>query len=535
MHLIANLYVCRPQSDTKFDKREFERPVCARMAALTPPLIQAKDGKYPAIKLADLTQLYLKCPELKPPVTVKLKDAQIKYVVERLTGAPLSDSGPAACTELKQDVSPRYFELARLVREHGLVTLKYVAILAGCDYYSLQGIGMAKAVDILSETLSSEADHNHPEFFRALAQAAVKRSSRLDSAAVTSGLRRAFVAFHHAVVFDPNTIAFVHASQSSGDEELDPDVVGVIPAPENLGAAIELTMGLASVHTPAAPAPITGVMRLGEALPTSLQCWMVPGSRPSLLPEVAPLAEVKRELNRQGICTEGDDDAVLELAQRHRVTVRKPPEQLTGDECRGVLRSREVSAQQGASVVLLREQVRRLYDAEDQVNYGPPRLKDRVGISLLTHLIRAGRTTLSLHDDTSFPVPTDKWVGADLGLPVDMTMVREYFVPIGESLTGEFTSKAIKEAWARIVNLTLLQNFLYHGREPVAVEDVSVASAVQVGEGLAVESEEMCYYKMNVPASMKSVTYETVVRLKVRAGRIVQVISGRCGADCASG
>ena len=78
---------------------------------------------------------------------------------------------------------------------------------------------------------------------------------------------------------------------------------------------------------------------------------------------------------------------LISRATRHEITLRKPADLCTAEECRGILKSREATIIKGEK---LQTQVARLYALEDTPNYGPPRLKDRTGTSLFLHLFRAG-------------------------------------------------------------------------------------------------------------------------------------------------
>ncbi len=100
-------------------------------------------------------------------------------------------------------------------------------------------------------------------------------------------LSAASAAFRHPVVWDPRCNQAVYAnSDLLLDKVPDPRVVGTLVLAE---AALEhvlfLTPPTSMAHV--APVTVTRVHRPGDTTPTSLQCWMVSGSRPSLPPDQA--------------------------------------------------------------------------------------------------------------------------------------------------------------------------------------------------------------------------------------------------------
>jgi hypothetical protein len=510
----------------------------SKRAATQKRKAQAQDDQanFPPLTKSHLNQLYDRVPEFKDAKEFSSKkDMQICWLLAKLKGDPLPVLSLVEANA--RTVSPQYYALSQLVRTYGLVVLKLFACVSGCDYIDLKGIGQAKAIAILTDVLPRDHAVNCDlVLFRDIAAEVAKRVKSLTAEAIAPELQRAFHAFHHPVVFDPRSNDYRHAHPYLGERTLDASVVGALP--DDLELALQQTMGLDSKHAPQAPESITEVQRVGDTLPTVLQCWMLPGSRPCMLPSLENIDAVKQELLKQELSIEGTDVMVMERANRHNITLRKAPENMSVEECRGVLRSREISAS-GACLAALRQAVQRLYTLEDQPGYGAPRLKDPIGISLLAHLIKAGHAQLSVQDDTEFTVPQENWVSAQLGLPITMEVIRAYFVSVGETLTGEFKSKAIKEAWARICNCTSLQNFGYHGLIPRDEDgdddDDAEASAGGVKEQEEGPTDGECFYKLDVSASMKACAYESVSRLRVRDGQIVEVISGRCGGECAAG
>jgi hypothetical protein len=123
----------------------------------------------------------------------------------------------------------------------------------------------------------------------------------------------------------------------------------------------------------------------------------------------------------------------------------------------------------------------------------PTRLKDRLGISNLEHLARR-RLVARSPQDSYLPVPQAGWVPAGEGLSMPMEVAHAQFLPLGEALVGEFKTRPIKNAWARIKNRTILKNFLFCPGDPTGTT---------------------CYYKMDCPAGMKSIDYEVVAACSV--------------------
>jgi hypothetical protein len=97
--------------------------------------------------------------------------------------------------------------------------------------------------------------------------------------------------------------------------------------------------------------------------------------------------ELRKEMKVHGLDTDGSLPELISRATRHEITLRKPADLCTAEECRGILKSREATIIKGEK---LQTQVARLYALEDTPNYGPPRLKDLTGTSLFLHLFRAG-------------------------------------------------------------------------------------------------------------------------------------------------
>ena len=387
----------------------------------------------------------------------------------------------------------------------------------------------------------------------------------------------------------------MYANSPNTGESFDPAVVGAIPADAN--AALVHTFGLDVDARASAfvPQTIQQVQRVGEALPTDLECWMLPGSRPSLFPSDSTVEELHAEFHRQDLSCELDEQSLRELAStsglqvdldeplqlvrealkdskyslqcdlnqmcaratQYGVTVRKSPERLNAEECKGILRSREAPVT-APDVESLRQQVARLYALEDTPGYGPPRLKDPIGISLFTHLLRAGRVTITPQEDPNLPIPSTGWVAAGEGLPITMDVVRVHFVSLGERMSGDFVSKQMKEGWARVKTRTSLINFGYHG--PVPTPSADGAAQDHAGDAVAEPMDALlvaqapdaaqpalsvqlmttpvasaCFYKLDVPPSMKAESYQAIVKCAVVAGQITSIVAARCGSQCPAG
>lgn len=366
-----------------------------------------------------------------------------------------------------------------------MIVLVYFGILSGCDYLKIPGVGTKKAIAVLVD-LYNDANLSPANTLELLACTIISRNSKasLQYESLLVDLQMAFTAFRHPVVFCNLTGTYLYANSPNQGESFDAAVVGALPTDHD--AALIHTMGLDVEARASAfvPQPIQQVQRVGEALPTELECWMLPGSRPSLLPIDSNLEELHDEFHRQNLPCELDEPALRALvaanhlnvgpdaplplvcaaladgkisvqcdlaqlrarATQYGVTVRKPPEKLSAEECKGVLRSREAAAT-APDVDSLRQQIARLYALEDTAGYGPPRLKDPLGISLFRHLLLAGRVTITPQEDPSLPIPSTGWVAAGEGLPISMDVVRAWFAPLGEKLSGDFVSKQLKEGY----------------------------------------------------------------------------------------
>jgi hypothetical protein len=99
-----------------------------------------------------------------------------------------------------------------------------------------------------------------------------------------------------------------------------------------------------------------------------------------------------------------------------------------------------------------------------------------------------------------------------------MEVARAQFLPLGEALVGEFKTRPIKNAWARIKNRTILKNFLF-------------CPGDQTGTTY--------YYKMDCPAGMKIIDYEVVAACSVARDNDTFVITSilwmRCSKQCPAG
>ena len=341
--------------------------------------------------------------------------------------------------------------------------------MVGCDYHSVHGLGPTKAIDILRgmrETIAATTDYKAMLFWDTLAHRI--RTTGKGYAADPAKLQLAFLAYHNPVVFRPSTSTFVHANSAPGSTF--PSSVGTLPAdPEN-----ELRYTLVRDRPDSKGGErrtVYQVLRPGEALPTALQCWMIPGSRPALLPARCTSDQLVSELKANGLDYTGDIQELRARASRHGLTIRKPATDLSAEECKGVLVSREWRLPKTLNAK--REQVQSLYALEDTPEHGPPRLKDPSGIALLRHLALAQRAVLTPQQGT-LRIPSDGWVSASEGLPLSMDVVRAWFREYGEPESGDFKCRQIKEGYARIKNRTSLLNFGYHG-PPALPPDPKVA------------------------------------------------------------
>jgi hypothetical protein len=94
--------------------------------------------------------------------------------------------------------------------------------------------------------------------------------------------------------------------------------------------------------------PVTHVLRPGETVPIQLQCWMVAGSRLSVSAKVAALDALKLELTKCGLSIDGSEAEIRSRAEKNRVSVRKPAENMTVAEATKVLKTRDISVPKGA-------------------------------------------------------------------------------------------------------------------------------------------------------------------------------------------
>lgn len=446
----------------KADKAAADQAELARLTPILQVLVSEGVLEADATKftLSHLKTLYAKRSDLRPARLGNRSD-QVSHLLQTLTGAP--QTAPVLEVDAAQAI-PAYFRiLLELVRTHGLEVLIYFAVLVGCDYIDLPNCGPVTACTILSAAYARSSDT--PLILR-LEQAALAIMSTWTQTLVTPALANAVLAFKHPLVYHPLKQSFEYAN-TTDDAKLDASVLGAVPGANELETARDAVLCLkAPVDAKTAcppPTPLEHVQFPGEAIPTRLMCWMVSGSRPCLLPAAAPLDLLRDEMEQHEVDTSGTDADVLARAIRAGITVRKPADQLTAEECRGVLRSREAPVPTGADAASLRECVRCLYQLEDTKDYGPPRLVCPKGTALHTYLHRTGLVALSAQQDPSFAFPKTGWMSPSLAPPITMTVVRKWFIELGEQLSGDYTSRQMRQGWARIKNRTSLTNFGYLG------------------------------------------------------------------------
>ena len=118
-----------------------------------------------------------------------------------------------------------------------------------------------------------------------------------------------------------------------------------------------------------------------------------------------------------------------------------------------------------------------------------------------------------------------------------MSVVRAYFHNIGKQLIGDFTTRQMKQGWARTKNRTSLNNFGYCGPPPSSSPDHHHHhhSNGDNSSNNSSNNSDTCWYKMDCPASMQTLDYEVVVECKCSGGRITQVMAGVCSGDCPAG
>jgi hypothetical protein len=554
-------------ADAKSDR---EGPILTLLKSVLSPNELAPDAS--KFTLNHLALLY-KVPKYLHLKSSGKREAQVDFILKTLSGAPMTVKAAP-----EHRISTSFWDLRALICEHGPDVLIVYAVLAGCDYVKLKGCGPGKASQILQVAY---ANGQVPDL-NCLVQSVCEVVPSLTEATVRPALSNALLAFRHPVVFNPISQGFEYSHYSALDT-LDPTVVGTLPRNENdLNAAMNAVLCLVpppdSVVCPE-PTPVEVIQLAGDAVPTRLLCWMVPGSRPSLLPAEAPMELLKAEMELHDVDVQGPDAVVRDRATRARITVRKPACSLSVAECQGVLRAREIPIKQGATLDLIREDVTNLYALEDTPEYGPPRLVDPRGIALHMHLHRAGLMQLTPQQDEDFKIPTDGFVSPSLAPPLPMHVVRHWFADVGENPVGEYKSRQLREAWRRLKNRTCLLNFGYHGPTAVQLADdgdlLSSSLPAQqddVGDGaeddvargdgllegdLVVEPvetipdpvrqpdltkdqdgrprEDFCYFKMDVPASMLTLTYECIVACAMLAGSIIKVVAARCSGECPAG
>ena len=311
---------------------------------------------------------------------------------------------------------------------------------------------------------------------------------------ITTGLANAHLAFEHFIYFDINSASCLHANNPD-QKIICEHVLGTLMPPVE---ALRFCMFLdRPSHSCVESTPVTQVQRNGEALPVTLQCWMVKGSRPSILPSQASQHQLIVELKRNELPVDGDLKTLIERCIRHDITIRKPAHSLSLEECSDVIRSRDAS-RAGKTVAELQEQVARMYETEDTPGYGPPRLKDPSGISLFQHLLSANLVTMQPQHDPNLAFPREGWISAGGGIPLSMEVVRAYFQSVGEALTGDYKTRQMKEGWARIKNRTALINFGYCGPSP---KPANFGSAPKANEQPPQDNEQS---PLNTPLSTPS-------------------------------
>ena len=156
-------------------------------------------------------------------------------------------------------------------------------------------------------------------------------------------ISRARIAFRHPVVFVPTRQSYCYANTDDEKAVFDADLVGVLPnAADDDALKHTMCLNKTETHLPDRTT-VVAFQRPGEALPSELMCWMVPGSRPSFLPTDQKVtdAEIAAELGRHDLSVDGSPDERVARASNYGLTIRKRACFLTLDEARSILYTRE--------------------------------------------------------------------------------------------------------------------------------------------------------------------------------------------------
>ena len=187
------------------------------------------------------------------------------------------------------------------------------AIVAGSDYSSFKGIGSAKAIQIVCNSfLHTGSLSNLPEIAREC-QARRTKGAEYSGQDVLFTLQRAWHAFRSPYVFNPlsgdtGACLYVRLPEGSLIDDVPPGLASVVGEPMNIEDTLNhvfcLVKPVTSLSLPNV-APVTSVARPGETIPISLQCWMIPGSRPEISWNVATRDQIESELKRASLSCEG--------------------------------------------------------------------------------------------------------------------------------------------------------------------------------------------------------------------------------------
>jgi hypothetical protein len=164
-------------------------------------------------------------------------------------------------------------------------------------------------------------------------------------------ISRARIAFRHPVVFVPTRQSYCYANTDDQKAVFDADLVGVLPnAADDDALKHTMCLNKTETHLPDRTT-VVAFQRPGEALPSELMCWIVPGSRPSFLPTDHNVtdAEIAAELGRHDLSVDGSPDervARAEVASRVRAAVDAAERALrTRDDCLNVLMNLSISGE----------------------------------------------------------------------------------------------------------------------------------------------------------------------------------------------
>jgi len=266
------------------------------------------------------------------------------------------------------------------VRSHASF-LQEFALVCGSDYYTIgHGVGAVKTVAILQSyaNITGPRAESYVTDVKSLAKHCVdclsSKAVRDLDISKTLDMQGAHCAFQHYLHYDPIRKIVDYANSDVLIYSLDfiQNVVGPLPLSAELAVLRVLGLVLPTGDHVATPSPVTQIHRNGDVLPAVLQEWMVPGSRPSCLPADAIHDDLIAELKLNSLSTDGTPQECIARAELHAITVRKPAQTLTAEECISFLRcmfcfvhfrvcclthrAREISPL-GTKVGLLRDQI----------------------------------------------------------------------------------------------------------------------------------------------------------------------------------